>query len=180
MKIADDKPTYPYHLISHYSLSDGTPITIRPVRLDDAEIIKEFIRHLSSELKHLNYMENFKDLPTSMLTRLIHIDYKNTMTLIATYQENGKENVIGMVHYIADADGQSCEFDMIVTDAWQNKGAGSQLTKLLIAAAKENGMKSIKIIILASNVAGLTLAKNFGFSVSNTDEPTVKMVTKKL
>jgi hypothetical protein len=70
---------------------------------------------------------------------------------------------------------------MIVTDDWQNLGIGTILTIALINAAKENGMKSIKIIILSSNVGGMMLAKNFGFTiVKSTEDPTINIVTKNL
>ncbi len=180
MKISKEQSIYPTHLISQHTLSDGTVITIRPARLDDSDIIQDFIRHLSSELQHLNYMENFKDLPASMLQTLTQVDYKRTMIVIATYRVNEKENVIGLVHYRTEPDGTSCEFDMIVADAWQNRGVGTQLTKAFIKAAVESGLKSIKIIILASNISGLALARRYGFVVSNSDDPTVKIVTKNL
>lgn len=170
---------YPEYLITQHKLPDNTLILIRPVRHDDAMIIKEFSRHLSSESKHLNYMENFKELPDVRVRKLTHVDYKKSMTLIATYRENRNENVIGMVHYIAE-DGENCEFDMIVADRWQNKGIGTILTEALIKVAKDNGIKSITIVILASNLGGMMLAKQFGFTIKNSDDPTVKIVTKKL
>lgn len=171
--------SYPENHIMQHILSDGSPIMIRPIRHNESEMIKEFSRHLSAELKHINYMENFYELPTKRLTKITQVDYIKTMTLIATYSENEKEIVIGMVHYIAD-DNENCEFDMIVTDDWQNKGLGTLLTETLIKCAKSNGIKSIKLIILASNVDGLMLAKRFGFLISNSDEPTVKIATKNL
>jgi len=178
-KTQQSSASYPQHLISHHTLSDGTDITVRPARPGDKELIQEFVGHLSSELKHLNYMENFKDMPDNMLKILNQIDYKKTMVFIATYQKNEKESVIGMVQY-ATMDETSCEFDMIVSDAWQNRGIGTQLTKVFIKAAIENGIKTIKIIILASNLSGLALAKRYGFTVSSSDDPTVKIVTKEL
>lgn len=181
MNISKDQNThsYPSNLVMQHKLADGTIITIRPIRHDDVEIIKEFSRHLSSELKHLNYMENFKELPQKMVTRLTQVDYKKSMTIIATHLENKKEIVIGMVHYITE-DGENCEFDMIVTDAWQNKNIGTVLTEELIKSAKDNELKSAKIVILASNLGGMLLAKNFGFVVENSDDPTIKVVTKNL
>lgn len=181
MSISKDPTQHPYpeNLVSKSTLSDNTQITIRPVRYSDAEIIKEFSRHLSSELKHLNYMETFSELPLSMVTRLTQVDYKKTMTLIATHETNGEEIVIGIAHYISN-DGENCEFDMIVTDAWQRRGIGKELTNALIKTAKTNGIKSIQIIILASNHGGMMLAKNFGFTIGNSDDPTVKIITKKL
>lgn len=176
-----DNNTHPYpeNVVSECKLSDDTIILIRPVRPDDDEIIKEFSRHLSSELKHLNYMENFKELPQSMVTRLTQVDYKKSMTILATHVENKKEKVVGMVHYIT-ADGKNCEFDMIVTDDWQNKNIGTMLTEALIKSAKNNGLKSIQIVILASNLGGMMLAKKFGFTVQDNDDPKVKIVTKNL
>lgn len=170
---------YPADLITQQKLEDGTLITIRPVRENDAEMIREFGRNLSSELKHLNYMETFKELPDNIVTKLTQVDYKKSMTLIAIYFKDHKETVIGMVHYIS-LDGEKSEFDMIVTDAWQNKGVGSFLTEALIKTAKNNGIKSLSIIILASNIGGMMLAKHFGFVVNQTDEPTVCWVTKTL
>lgn len=170
---------YPYHLITKHTLSDGSPITIRPIRDTDIEMIKEFSRHLSSELKHLNYMENFREFPQKMVTRLTQVDYKKTMTMIATSLQNNEEMVVGMVHYFS-ADGENSEFDMIVADAWQHKGIGTLLTESLLQSAMKNQIKSIKIMILASNTEGMMLAKHFGFVISDSDEHTVKVVIKKL
>lgn len=171
---------YPEHLSMQRKLSDGTLITIRPIRLDDVNMIREFSHNLSSELKHLNYMENFRELPQEMVTRLTNVDYKKSMTIIATYLDNNKkETVIGMVHYITE-DGKNCEFDMIVTDAWQNKNVGTILTEALIKSAKDNNLTSAKILILASNLGGILLARHFGFTIENSDDPTVKVLTKNL
>src|SRR5579862_3444093 len=120
--------SYPTQFISHHVLSDGTQITIRPVRGDDEKMIKEYVSNLSSKSKHFNFMENFKEIPIKMLRNLIDIDYKKTMTLIVTYQLNGKEIPIGMVHYYAESDDKSAEFDMIVEDEWQTKNIGTRLT----------------------------------------------------
>lgn len=181
MNLSKEKNIYPYpdNLVMKHKLSDSTIITIRPIRQDDVKMVKEFSRHLSSELKHLNYMENFKELPENMIARLTQVDYKKSMTLIATSIENEKEIVIGMVHYISE-DGENCEFDMIVTDSWQNKGIGTVLTEALIKSAKDNGIKSIKIVILGSNIGGMMLAKHFGFVIENSDDPAVKIVIKNL
>lgn len=184
MKLTEEKEKstsfYPEDLLIQHTLSDGMEIIIRPVRLEDVDIIKEFSQNLSDELKHLNYMESFKQFPADMVRRLTHVDYKKTMTLIATHKIDKKDQVIGIVHYISKENSQTCEFDMIVADAWQNKGIGTMLTKSLIKSAKKNGIKTMRIFILASNIGGMELAKNFEFSVSSSDDPTVKLLTKNL
>ena len=46
--------------------------------------------------------------------------------------------------------------------------------------AKSKGYKAMTGSILASNVEMVQLAKHLGFTISNSDEPTVKMVIKML
>jgi len=41
---------YPAHLLKDATLADGTTVTIRPIRPDDAEIEADFVRNLSDEL----------------------------------------------------------------------------------------------------------------------------------
>lgn len=171
---------YPEDLITQLNLADGIQIMIRPVRINDGDIIQEFSQKLSDELKHLNYMESFKEFSTDMVRRLTHVDYKKTMTLVATHNINNKEEVIGIVHYISMDNSRVCEFDIIVSDAWHHRGIGTLLTEALIKTAKKNGIKTIKIFILANNIGGMKLAKAFNFSISKSDDPTIRILTKEL
>ncbi len=47
---------YPRHLVQHGFLSDGSPLTIRPIRPEDAESEKTFVRELSPEAKQFRFM----------------------------------------------------------------------------------------------------------------------------
>lgn len=171
---------YPYHLVNNYQLYDGTNITIRPVRLDDADKFQDFIRKLSSELKHLNYMENFKELSPDTLKNFILIDYRKKMTFIAIHKQDNKELTIGMGRYIVDVNSDKCEFDIIIADAWQNKGLGTLLMNLLITSAKAAGVNKVNSTVLSSNIGGLALAKHCGFKITNSDDPTISNVEKNL
>lgn len=164
---------YPEHLISTFQLPSLT-ITIRPVRPDDAELIQEFVRHLSSQTKHAHFMENFKELTKEMLAHLTQIDYDREMVLIAT----NNEVMIGMARYAITTDRDECESIVVVADEWQNKKIATYLMNTLIKVAQENGFKKMIGTILASNVDMLALAKNLGFIISNSDDPTVKIATK--
>ncbi|HKJ86888.1 MAG TPA: acetate--CoA ligase family protein, partial [Gammaproteobacteria bacterium] len=47
---------YPSELGGRFQLADGTEITIRPIRPEDAEIEQEFVRNLSEESKYFRFM----------------------------------------------------------------------------------------------------------------------------
>lgn len=177
---SDKLYSYPKYLISSYQLSDDKTITIRPIRADDINNLQEFIRNLSAQNKHSQFMSNFKELSVNMLNRLTQIDYDNEMVLIATYQQNGKEINIAMARYVANADRETCESIVVVADAWQNKHIGRQLMNILIEIAKSKGFKAMTGVILASNLEMIELASHLGFTISNSDDPTVKIVIKML
>ncbi|MFZ2314413.1 MAG: GNAT family N-acetyltransferase [Gammaproteobacteria bacterium] len=182
MKISEHDKLYPYpdYLISSYQLADGKKVTIRPVRSDDADILQEFIRNLSAQNKHAQFMENFKELSNSMLEQITEIDYDREMVLIATHQQNGKEIMLGMARYASNTDPDTCESIVVVADAWQNKQIGRHLMYILMDLARSKGFKAITGSILASNIEMVQLAQHLGFTISNSNEPTVKMAIKML
>lgn len=171
---------YPNDLISTYQLADGTNITIRPIRPEDANIEREFVRDLSNESKYLRFMEYFKELTPSMLIRFTQIDYDREMALIATYEKNAKETNIGVARYMINSNAENCEFALVVADAWQNKGIGSKLMTSLIEIAKSKGIKKMTGFVLTQNANMLELVERLGFSISASKNHTIKIVTKSL
>lgn len=171
---------YPEHLISTYQLPDGVNIALRPVRPEDADLIQEFVRHLSSQTKHSHYQENFKELSREMLIQLTQIDYDRKMVLISTHIKNEKEMMIGMARYVATPNPEECEVIVIIADEWHSKGIATRLMNRLIEIAKEKAFKKMIATIPAINADDLAFAKSIGFVISNSDDPTLKNVTKLL
>lgn len=169
---------YPNHLISSVTLSDGVKFYIRPIRPEDAIITQEFVRKLSTQSKYFRFMQHIRELTPKALVRLTQIDYDREMTFVATFEQEGQEVCIGVAHYITNPDRESCEFAIVIADDWQNKGVGSRLMKALANEAKTQGMSSIMGVVLATNTAMLEMTQHLGFVVSNSDDPTVKIVTK--
>jgi len=92
-----------------------------------------------------------------------------------------EEAELGVARYIMNPDGESCEFALVVADAWQNRGIGSHLMAELIDAARQRGFKIMDGEILANNHNMLELVGNLGFSIhTNMDDPTIKVVKKLL
>ncbi|MCW8987454.1 MAG: bifunctional acetate--CoA ligase family protein/GNAT family N-acetyltransferase, partial [Gammaproteobacteria bacterium] len=134
---------YPVHLVSHMQLSDGTTITIRPIRPEDAEIELAFVHNLSPESKYFRFMQALHELTPQMLMRFTQIDYDREMALIAVAEIGDKETEIGVARYVTNPDGESCEFAIVIADKWHKKGLGSHLLDKLIQVAR---MKRLSII----------------------------------
>lgn len=172
---------YPNDLISHCQLADGTNITIRPIRPEDAEIERSFVRDLSSQSKYFRFMHALSELTPKMLERFTQIDYDREMALIAVVEVAGKEMEIGVARYAANPGGKSCEFAIVVADDWHKKGIASHLLSYLIQIAKDKGFKRMLGEVLASNSIMLELAQRYEFTITTcSDDRRVKIISKDL
>lgn len=172
---------YPTHLITHWQLPDGTDLTIRPIRPEDAEIEQDFVRGLSAESKYFRFMDSLQELSQNMLVRFTQIDYDREMALIAVLEQDNQEKELGVCRYVTSADGQSCEFALVVADEWQRKGIGNKLMNCLFDAARAKGIKVMEGEVLGANRSMLELVRRLGFEVSTSEEDAaVKRIVKQL
>lgn len=173
---------YPYHLIRHIQLPDGSNITIRPIRPEDAEIETEFVNSLSDEAKYFRFMHGLHQLTQTMLVRFTQIDYYQEMALIAvTNDESEAEIELGVARYIINPDKTSCEFALVVSDQRQNQGLGHRLMQELMDVARNRGLESMEGEVLSQNTKMLALMKSLKFDItSDPDDMSIRKVNKQL
>jgi GNAT superfamily N-acetyltransferase len=154
---------YPTHLVRQRVLRDGTPVTIRPIRPEDSGMEQEFVRHLSDDSRYFRFMGSLRELPKKKLRLFTEIDYQQHMAFVATILNEGKELEIGTARYAATDKPETCEFAIVIDDAWQGSGVGGQLMYSLETAAREQGFKVMEGIVLAGNYKMLKFARQLGF-----------------
>ena len=167
---------YPTQLISHWQLADGTDITIRPIRPEDAELVQNFVRGLSEEARYFRFMNSVHELTETMLVRFTQIDYSKEIALVAVTRE-APETELGVARFAINPDGDSCEFAIVVADRMAGKGLGQKLMVSLMEAARSKGLKSIEGEVLGNNHNMLKLTGRLGFShqVSAEDHGIIKV-----
>lgn len=169
---------YPADLETHFQLPNGTDVTIRPIRPEDAEIEADFIRNLSDEAKYFRFMHAVHELTPEMLVRFTQIDYDREMALIAATHEHGREVEHGVVRYITNPDQNSCEFALVISDELQGHGIGQRMMKRLMEIARARGLDLMEGEVLSNNHRMLEMVTSMGFQVqSSLDDPTIKYVS---
>ncbi|MEN8114566.1 MAG: bifunctional acetate--CoA ligase family protein/GNAT family N-acetyltransferase [Actinomycetota bacterium] len=172
---------YPADLETRFQLPDGTDVTIRPIRPEDAEIEADFIRNLSAEAKYFRFMHAVHELTPEMLVRFTQIDYHREMALIAVTEEDGQEVEHGVVRYITNPDQTSCEFALVVSDELQGHGIGQRMLTRLMEIARARGLDRMEGEVLSNNRRMLDLVKSLGFQIQrNTEDPDIKYVWTEL
>ena len=167
---------YPQHLTTHWTLPDGTDVTIRAIKPEDADLEVNFVRKLSAETKYFRFMNTMRELPPAMVVRLTQIDYDREMAFVATVANEGQETEIGVCRYAVNPDGESCEFAVVVADDWQHRGLARRLMGVLIETARNRGLVYMNGVFLANNERMLRFVQSLGFVLSSDpDDSTVKL-----
>jgi len=154
---------YPRHLVTETHLTDGTPMVIRPIRPEDAENEKAFVKDLSDEAKMFRFMGMMNELSPEMLVQFTQIDYRREMAMVAMVELDGEWVQTGVARYVLNPDDRSCEFAIVVGDKVQHQGIGTKLMKALFSAARSHGMTVMEGSVLRNNAPMLRLMKDLGF-----------------
>jgi acetyltransferase len=155
---------YPAHLVRSATLADGASLVIRPIRPADAEIEQEFVRNLSAESRYFRFMDALRELSPPMLSHFTSVDYDRHMALVAV-SVTPRETEVAVARYVVGPDDRSCEFAIVVADAWQRRGVGTLLMGALMDAARRRGLRLMYGEVLASNHKMLDLMRRLGFQV---------------
>lgn len=163
---------YPAELVRSRFLFDGTPVTIRPIRAEDAAMEQDFVQHLSADSRYKRFMSTLKELPPGKLKYLTEIDYVRHLALVAIIEQDGQNVEIGVARYVAGPQGNDCEFAIAIDDAWQGSGVAGILMLSLIDAARARGMRTMEAFILSANDKMIKFARQLGFDVRrDADDP---------
>jgi len=161
---------YPAHLVGAWQPATGPSVALRPIRPEDAEMEREFVRKLSPESRYFRFMDTLRELTPAMLVRFTQIDYDREMAFVATLPADGAEAEIGVARYVANPDGESCEFAIVIADDWHRKGLGRRLMSQLIDVARARGLRSMIGHVLAENRGMLQLCQSLGFAITDSIE----------
>lgn len=169
---------YPQRLVQHLALRDGREVTLRPVRPEDEPAIQEMLRRSSPEDVRLRFFSAMRSFSHEFAARLTQIDYDREMALAAEAEEGGQRVILGAVRIIADPDGETAEYGIMVRSDLKGQGLGHRLMTEIIDYARSRGLKRIFGEVLRENTTMLRMAGELGFARADVpDEPGIIHVT---
>ncbi len=169
-EIADDKlprtaiRPYPAQYISAITISDETLITVRPIRPEDEPQMVRFHQSLSEQSVHLRYFGSLNVESRTAHERLVRTCFNDYDREIALVAECDKE-IIGVARLIKGHGTNEGEFAVLIADAWQGMGMGTELLKLLVKIGRGEKLQRITGRILAENTTMLDVSRSIGFEL---------------
>jgi acyl-CoA hydrolase/ribosomal protein S18 acetylase RimI-like enzyme len=161
---------YPEALETHRTTKTGTEIFLRPVRISDESLLKDFFYSLSENSLYRRFISVRKDMPHERLQEFVAIDFTREMVILAVIQKEEKEVIVGVGQYGIGHDIHTAEVGFAVRDEHQNKGIGTELLSYLTYLAKKQGLLGFYAEVLAENRSMLHLFEKMGFDIKKRRE----------
>jgi RimJ/RimL family protein N-acetyltransferase len=150
------------------SLSDGTPVTVRPIRLDDAPHLQALHARLSPESIYLRWLAARPALTDEEARDLSNVDSVARMAFVAALGQGDAERIIGVARYgrVKPDDPSVVEAAVVVEDAYQGRGLGSALIERLLRYSHAVGVRTWVAEVNAVNARMLRFMERDGLPVT--------------
>jgi acetyltransferase len=159
---------YPTQYAHPWTLRNGTPVMIRPIRPEDEPLMVRFHETLSARSVYLRWLHllNVSQLTAHQeMIRMCFIDYDREMVLVADYDnpQTGQHEIIGVGCLIKEQGTKSAEIALLVTDQFQRQGLGTELLRRLIQVGRDEHLQRLTGDILLENQGMQAICKKLGF-----------------
>ena len=166
---------YPSQYVREWSLKDGTPVTIRPIRPEDEPLMVQFHTTLSERSVYLRYFCSLSLSTRVEHERLVRIcfgSYDRGFALVADRKnpDTGQHEVLGVGRFSA-INRVEAEAAVLVSDRWHGLGLGTELLASAARVARAEKFKRLSGEILRDNLATQAIFKKVGFRLRSMEDP---------
>lgn len=142
-------------------LRDGVPVPVRRIRAGDAAALQRLVGRSSDRSIELRFFGPLKELSDVMAGRFAEVDGKDRFALVALDPDD-EDEIVGVVRYEREGGTDGAEYAALIEDRFQGRGLGVGLTKHLIEAARENGIRHLHALVMRENIGMLSLLRSLG------------------
>ncbi|HRR40369.1 MAG TPA: GNAT family N-acetyltransferase, partial [Syntrophales bacterium] len=163
--IPGERGIYPEELETWRTTKTGLNIFLRPIKISDEPLLKDFLYSLSDKSLYRRFMSQRFHMPHEFLQELVVIDYTREMAILAVVGETPNEKVVGVGRYFIDPETHTAEVAFAVRDDFHNQGIGSELLSYLTYLAKRQGLLGFTAEVFADNAPMLHVFEKGGFDI---------------
>jgi ribosomal protein S18 acetylase RimI-like enzyme len=163
--IAGLRGEYPAEVEVYKKTSSGLSFLLRPVKLSDEPLLKDFFYSLSNDCMYRRFISTRTDMHHDRLQSLVVIDYTKEMVILAVVPHNEKDLVVGMAQYTINDTDDTADVGFVVRDDYQDKGIGSLLLNHITDQAKKCGLRGFTAAVLVENLTMIRLFEKMGFDI---------------
>jgi succinyl-CoA synthetase alpha subunit/RimJ/RimL family protein N-acetyltransferase len=168
LRLASSRPPlairpYPSQYAAEWTARDGTPLRFRPIRPEDEPAMVRFHESVSDRSVYLRYFQFMKlsqRVAHERLTRICFNDYDREIALVAEHEDR----ILGVGRLRKLGTGEA-EIALLIIDAAQGKGLGSEMVRRLIEVARAEAVSTVIADVHGENAKMIHLLRRFGFQL---------------
>lgn len=141
------------------ALRDGVCLPVRRIRAEDAAALQRLVGRSSDRSVELRFFGPLKELSDEMAERFADVDGEDRYAVVALDPEHPDE-IVGVARYERERGTDGAEYAALIEDRFQHRGLGIGLTRHLIEAARENGIRHLHALVLRENAGMLSLLRS--------------------
>jgi acetyltransferase len=171
---------YPIQYVQPWTMKNGEPVTIRPIRPEDEPLLVRLHQALSERTVYLRYFQPLKlsqRTAHERLTRICFIDYDREMVLVVESKKKDGSPEIIAIGRLSKLHGleRDAELAVLVDDRYQGLGLGTELYRRLIAVARDEKLQRVLSTILAENREMRAICQKLSFRMeADLDDGTIQ------
>jgi acyl-CoA hydrolase/GNAT superfamily N-acetyltransferase len=163
--ISGEKGEYRAALETHRAMKNGLSLLLRPVKIGDEPLLKDFFYSLSEDSMYRRFFSVRMDMPHKRLQEFVAVDFAKRMVILAIIEDKIRLNVVGLGQFDTNKDTHTAEVALVVKDEYQNMGIGHELLSYLYHLARKRGLLGFTAEVLTENLPMLNLFGNMGFEI---------------
>lgn len=154
------------------TLPEGNEITVRRARPEDLPAALEMHRRCSPSTLAMRYHGPVPDAGR-YLSHLLNPRFGRTLTV-----QTASGRLVGLGHLLWD--GEENEVALLLEDAWQRRGIGSELLRKLVGLAEEAGRGSVYAVTRSTNTGMVATMRGLGLPLDYQVEDGTLVITATL
>ena len=161
---------YPENLETHRTTKTGLHLFLRPVKISDEPLLKDFFYSLSDRSLNRRFLSIRKDMPHERLQDFVIIDYSHEVVILGVIGSAENELIVGVGQYGIDEKSHTAEVAFAVRDDHQNRGIGQEMLSYLTYLAKKEGLLGFTAEVLIDNKPMLHVFEKGGFDIKKKND----------
>lgn len=149
-------------------LRAGALLATRPLQMADETALQALLYHLSDHSAYQRFFSAHHAHAHEEMLEVVDVESERSVALVATVEgEGGEELMVATARYDVDPATRLAEVSLVVSDAWQGKGVGSQLFRRLSKIGQTHGLAGFTADVLLGNGRMLALFSNSGLRLES-------------
>lgn len=160
MKVVESEVRAETQVEREFRLGNGRWVRLRPIRPDDAELLRQFVDGLSGRSRRLRFFGDQPPLDSELARTMSRVDFRDRMAFVAVPEDGAR--IVADCRLSRISNGMA-EIAIAVADDCQGLGLGRALLEHVLAVAATAGFAQIVAQVRYDNERMIRLLRSLDF-----------------